>query len=230
MKKLLAGLVTGVLMLASFESATADTIAWTNWTTSDSNVVNGLVNIGGTDVGVTFSGKYAFAQTDGGINYWIPSSPYLSDSPDGDVDNAPPDPDIIALYEGGLKTITFSQPVENPIFAFVSWNGVTFNPGIPFEILVSTDSSTGFWGYGYPLKAADNKSFVGVGEYHGTIRFNGTYQVISFMDSSENWHGLTVGVSPSAAPVPEPATMLLFGTGLAGLAAVGRRKNKKEVC
>ncbi len=35
-----------------------------------------------------------------------------------------------------------------------------------------------------------------------------------------------VNVSGKMAPVPEPATMLLFGTGLAGLAGVVRRKKK----
>ncbi len=46
-------------------------------------------------------------------------------------------------------------------------------------------------------------------------------------------HGETVfaaihSSSGSTAPVPEPATMLLFGTGLAGLAGVVRRKRKNS--
>jgi len=52
-----------------------------------------------------------------------------------------------------------------------------------------------------------------------------------------NWHNgnwndfaitqVGIGGETGAAPVPEPATMLLLGTGLIGIAGVGRRRMKK---
>jgi len=52
-----------------------------------------------------------------------------------------------------------------------------------------------------------------------------TLQIVGVIEHSSQ--GQASSFDGSVAPVPEPATMLLFGTGLAGLAGVVRRKKVK---
>lgn len=219
-KAVLVGSALAAMTIASSAATAATTVNWADLTATTPGGVVGTINVGGTPVAVTYAGAYAFAQTNGGTNYWTGSA-YTN----GDVTNAPPTSDIIALNFGGLKTITFSQAVTDPYLALISWNSNSGTFNQPFQVV---SQGCGYWGCGSFTNVTSN-SFVAQGELHGVIRFNGTFTSVSFTDQSEYWHGIQIGVAGLASAVPEPAAwaMMIGGLGMVGGAMRSARSKRK---
>jgi hypothetical protein len=209
----IAALVVGSVY--STAAAAQVAVSWADLTSASPGGVTGSIDADGTPIGVTFSGAYGFAQTDGtGTYYWTEGTP--APYTGGIVDNAPPTTDIIALDPGGLKTITFSQAVSDVYLALISWNGNAGTFDQPFDVI---SEGCGYWGCG-SFTSVTPTSFVASGELHGVIRFTGTFTSVSFTDLDENWHGIQIGIGSVAPPppVPEPAgwAMMIGGFTLAG--------------
>ena len=106
---------------------------------------------------------------------------------------------------GGTVTVTYTGPLQSTAS--------------------QTTCGTSWWGSGTPVLNGAGTGFFGSGEVHGIIRLPGTFTSITFIDTSENWHGFTAGIADVAGPViPEPATwaMLVAGFGMVG-ASIRRR-------
>jgi hypothetical protein len=200
---LLAALLTATAGLAQ----ASNTIAWTDWTSTGPATAAGTIAAPGGSIGVSYSGAYFFVQTGCGAAYWSPGT-YNG------VYNKPFACDIVALSQGGTRTISFDQPVEDPYLALTSWNSNVADFGTPIEVVAV---GSGYWGSGSFVLNGAGTGFTGVGEAHGIIRLPGVFTSITFTHSTEQWHGFTVGVL-DVAPIPEPAgwAMLLAGLGVVG--------------
>lgn len=216
-------LTIGTIIITTCFSAPsfATQVSWTDWTSSpDQFSADGNLLVGSTVVNVGYSGTgaHAFVQTGTGTNYWTGTA-YTQ----GTVTNAPPAAELVALDQGGTVTINFSQTVQNPFLAINSWNGNTVEFGVPIEF----DSfGPGFWGNGTPILNSTGTGFLGSGELHGIVSMPGLYNSISFTHTGEFWHGFTVGVAGLASPVPIPAAIWLFGSGVIGLIGMKRIREK----
>jgi PEP-CTERM motif len=236
--KLFLGIAVGALCaLTQVSAAPVTWVDWTSGTTGNNATATGALTVDGTTVNVAYSGQIAFIQTSGGINYWNPSTPYISAL----VDNAPSTTDIIANSTASVKTLTFSQPVDNLFFAVVSLNGNGYRFSQDFDI-VST--GCGYWGCGGLTKLVSGGSYdlnsTG-GEPHGVIRFVGAVSSITWTSlTNEYWNGFTVGTyglaqedpgpgpGPGPSPVPEPSSMAMGGMALLGMTGLYRLRRRSR--
>ena len=224
MKK--TGLIISLLGIVTVSySAQASVIAWTDWTSainSTAGTAAGNMNTTNGVIEVRYSGEIWSAQTAPNTYWWTEGdpAPYTGNSV---IDNAPDTSDIIRVQLSGItNTLTFSQAVYMPVMALVSVGqpavAVSYDFDRSFALL---SEGRGFFGDGSWTQSGN--SFTG-NEAHGAIQFDGWVSSISWTnDVPELWHGFTVGVT-QVQPVPVPAAIWLFGSGLLGLSGIARRK------
>jgi len=216
----LLGCAVACSVLGMIRPVVAATV-WTDWASATPGAPGSAA--GTLDgVAVTYSGELDSAVINGTAANWGPNTSFIG----GTVTTSPSTVGDIITLNGdftGIDTITFGSPIVNPVFAIWSLGSPGISASFNFSPLTPTFEVGGpnaqFGGSAITVAG----SLVSGNEGNGVIQFTGTFTTISWTNTFENFYGFTVGTAQGSSAVPEPATLLLLGAGLAGLVGLRRR-------
>ena len=214
-KKTLLSALAGLLMMAT--PALATTVTFDDLNVPEHEPGEKLI-----PAGMTYSGLQW--ENFGALN---PQIAYQSWQSDYDRLQDYPEDWIAFNLNGYPAAISSDQEwTWDGMWATAAWTGGvdllqitgTLNGNEVFNRLVPLQDYSSTWISGEEQVTVDTLSFV-------MCRMDGYG---NFVPESQAWFGMDDFEYHRVAPVPEPATLLLFGSGLAALAGTGMKKKKKE--